>query len=158
MNEGGDNDKLGRGAVWEGQITPCLHQNHVFAIRPKQYLSPEWLAMFTQSSRARSYFFLNSKQSTNLASVSSSNVMNLDLPMPLPAEQKRILAFLTAEIARFSELQSQAKEGVLLLQERRSALISAAVTGKIDVRNWQTSADESAFDEEVQQTGMETTV
>ena len=34
MNEGGDNDKLGRGTVWQGQIEPCLHQNHVFAIRP----------------------------------------------------------------------------------------------------------------------------
>jgi len=39
--------------------------------------------------------------------------------------------------------------------ERRSALISAAVTGKIDVRNWQPPADESAFDEKVSQAGME---
>ena len=36
MNEGGDNDKLGRGCVWEGAIEPCLHQNHVFAVRPRQ--------------------------------------------------------------------------------------------------------------------------
>lgn len=34
MNEGGDADKLGRGAVWDGAIDPCLHQNHVFALRP----------------------------------------------------------------------------------------------------------------------------
>ena len=34
MNEGGDNDKLGRGAIWHGQIDPCIHQNHVFAVRP----------------------------------------------------------------------------------------------------------------------------
>ena len=33
LTEGGDFDKLGRGAVWRGQISPCLHQNHVFAIR-----------------------------------------------------------------------------------------------------------------------------
>src|SRR5699024_1765159 len=33
MNEGGDNDKLGRGTVWKDEIKPCLHQNHVFAIR-----------------------------------------------------------------------------------------------------------------------------
>ena len=145
MNEGGDNDKLGRGAVWKGQITPCLHQNHVFAIRPNQHVSPEWLAMFTQSNRARSYFFLNSRQSTNLASISSSNVMNLDLPIPSPTEQVEILVFLEVEVLRFSELQLQAEKAVGLLQERRSALISAAVTGKIDVRNWQPYADESAF-------------
>ena len=42
MNEGGDNDKLGRGTVWQGQIEPCLHQNHVFAIRPNDLL-PEFI-------------------------------------------------------------------------------------------------------------------
>jgi type I restriction enzyme S subunit len=65
MNEGGDNDKLGRGTVWQRQIEPCLHQNHVFAIRPNELLSAEWLTAFTQCDQARSYFFLNSKQSTN---------------------------------------------------------------------------------------------
>lgn len=34
LTEGGDFDKLGRGAVWEGQIANCVHQNHVFAVRP----------------------------------------------------------------------------------------------------------------------------
>jgi type I restriction enzyme, S subunit len=157
MNEGGDNDKLGRGTVWRAEIEPCLHQNHVFAIRPNRYLTPEWLAMFTQSSRARSYFFLNSKQSTNLASISSSNVMNLDLPMPSVDEQERILQFLESELQQFTDLQKQADKGIQLLLERRSALISAAVTGKIDVRNWQPPVDESAFDEEVRQAGMEAT-
>ena len=34
MNEGGDFDKLGRGHIWDGSIEPCVHQNHVFAVRP----------------------------------------------------------------------------------------------------------------------------
>lgn len=156
MNEGGDNDKLGRGTVWKAEIEPCLHQNHVFAIRPNGYLTPEWLATFTQSSRARSYFFLNSKQSTNLASISSSNVMNLDLPMPPVQEQEEILRWLEAELQRFTDLQKQADNGIKLLTERRSALISAAVTGKIDVRNWRPPTDESAFDVDTRRVGIET--
>lgn len=157
MNEGGDNDKLGRGTVWKAEIEPCLHQNHVFAIRPNGHLKPEWLAMFTQSSRARSYFFLNSKQSTNLASISSSNVMNLDLPMPPVQEQEEILRLLEAELQKFIGLQKQADNGIQLLTERRSALISAAVTGKIDVRNWRPPTDESAFDVDTRRAGMEAT-
>lgn len=137
MNEGGDNDKLGRGAVWYGQIEPCLHQNHVFAIRPNPSLLPEWLAMFTQSESARTYFFLNSKQSTNLASISASNVMSLSLPLPEVAEQKAILEYLDQDRMKHEELVSVASSTVELLQERRSALISAAVTGKIDLRGWQ---------------------
>jgi len=140
MNEGGDNDKLGRGTVWQGQIEPCLHQNHVFAIRPNDLLSAEWLTAFTQCDQARSYFFLNSKQSTNLASISASNVMSLALPIPSVAEQKEILSVLNEGRVAHEELVNLATSIVEFLQERRSALISAAVTGKIDVRGWQPPA------------------
>ena len=40
-------------------------------------------------------------------------------------------------MATFQSLENQATKGTVLLKERRTALISAAVTGKIDVRNWQ---------------------
>lgn len=137
MNEGGDNDKLGRGTVWQGQIEPCLHQNHVFAIRPNDLLSAEWLTAFTQCDQARSYFFLNSKQSTNLASISASNVMSLALPIPSVIEQKEILSSLNQSRVAHEELVNLATSTIEFLKERRSALISAAVTGKIDVRGWQ---------------------
>ena len=140
MNEGGDNDKLGRGTVWQGQISPCLHQNHVFAIRPNGSLKAEWLAAFTQSEQARIYFYLNSKQSTNLASISASNAMGLELPIPSVNEQQEILAYLDQDRARHEQLVGVATSTVELLQERRTALISAAVTGKIDVRGWQPAA------------------
>lgn len=140
MNEGGDNDKLGRGTVWQGQIEPCLHQNHVFAIRPNDLLSAEWLAAFTQCDQARSYFFLNSKQSTNLASISASNVMSLALPIPPVAEQKKILSILNQSGLAHEELVNLSTSTIEFLKERRAALISAAVTGKIDVRGWQPPA------------------
>jgi len=77
MNEGGDFDKLGRGFIWHGQIEPCLHQNHVFAVRPSERVESEWLNLITSASYAKHYFILKSKQSTNLASISSTN-LNLD--------------------------------------------------------------------------------
>ncbi len=56
MNEGGDNDKLGRGTVWRGQIEPCIHQNHVFAVRTSG-VEPEWVELVTQTDYARFHFF-----------------------------------------------------------------------------------------------------
>ena len=147
MNEGGDNDKLGRGTVWEGEIADCLHQNHVFAIRPNDHLLPHWLSMFTGSKAARSYFYLYSKQSTNLASVSSSNVMSCPIPLPPREEQRQVLNFLGRETARIENLILEGEKAISFLQERRSALISAAVTGKIDVRGWQ--ADQQSEQPEI---------
>ena len=47
FTEGGDADKLGRGSVWDGEISPCLHQNHVFAVRPSaDVLIPDFLSSF----------------------------------------------------------------------------------------------------------------
>ena len=134
MNEGGDFDKLGRGHIWNGEIEDCIHQNHVFAVRPTT-VSSEWLNRFTSSETAQFYFMSRSKQSTNLASISSTNVMEMPLMLPPDEEQAAITAFLDAEIARLDELTAEATHGITLLKERRSALISAAVTGKIDVRH-----------------------
>ena len=134
MNEGGDFDKLGRGHVWNGEIENCIHQNHVFAVRPRQ-VSSAWVNKITSSDYAQFYFMTRSKQSTNLASISSTNVMELPLLLPPEAEQEAILMFVDAETARLDALTAEATRTIALLKERRSALISAAVTGKIDVRN-----------------------
>ncbi|MBY5442716.1 type I restriction endonuclease subunit S [Rhizobium leguminosarum] len=134
MNEGGDFDKLGRGGIWDGSIDPCIHQNHVFAVRPNGVL-PEWLNMVTSSAYGRFYFMSRSKQSTNLASISSTNVMELPLALPPAGEQALILDWLAGQLTRIRALEEQCNGSVSLLLERRSALISSAVTGKIDVRD-----------------------
>lgn len=133
MNEGGDFDKLGRGHIWNAEIEPCIHQNHVFAVRPTG-VSSEWLNTITGSNYGQFYFMTRSKQSTNLASISSSNIMELPVLLPPSDEQIEILELIAIQKMTFGNLISEAQKAITLLQERRSALISAAVTGKIDVR------------------------
>lgn len=57
------------------------------------------------------------------------------LVVPPPWEQEAILKFLDVETTKLDALKVEAECAIDLLKERRSALISAAVTGKIDVRN-----------------------
>ncbi|WP_404362552.1 restriction endonuclease subunit S [Marinobacter sp.] len=84
-------------------------------------------------------------------------VKDVWIPLPPIDEQRRIVDQLQSELTSFQSLTEQASAMAGILRERRSALISAAVTGKIDVRDWQPPADESAFDEEVRHAGLETT-
>lgn len=132
MNEGGDFDKLGRGHVWDGQIDPCIAQNHVFAVRPRTVAS-QWLNTITSSDYAQFYFMSRSKQSTNLASISSTNLMELPVVLPPAGEQTSIIKLISDGTAKLEALTAEAERAIELLQERRTALISAAVTGKIDV-------------------------
>jgi len=64
--------------------------------------------------------------------------VNISVPIPIPSkgEQEAIVRYLDIEVGRIDELTQEAEKVVSLLLERRSALISAAVTGKIDVRNY----------------------
>jgi type I restriction enzyme S subunit len=61
----------------------------------------------------------------------------LVMPFPPVDEQERIVSHLQSEARKFDALSDDASRAIELLQERRAALISAAITGKIDVRNWQ---------------------
>ena len=58
----------------------------------------------------------------------------IPLPIPQKEEQIKIAAFLDQETAKLDTLTAEAQRATELLKERRAALISAAVTGKIDVR------------------------
>jgi type I restriction enzyme S subunit len=131
MNEGGDFDKLGRGHVWQGEIAPCIHQNHVFAVRPAKVPS-YWLNAFSGSQPAQFYFMGRSKQSTNLASISSSNVMELPVVVPPDDELPSVLAHLDHETARIEALIEKKTRFIELLREKRQALITYAVTKGID--------------------------
>jgi type I restriction enzyme S subunit len=132
MNEGGDADKLGRGAVWDGSIDPCLHQNHVFAVRCHS-IEPDWLTTVTGSDYAKAYFESRSKQSTNLASISATNIREFPVVVPPQQEQKDIIEYLEQTISKLDELQAITKNIIELLYESRVALVSAAVTGKVHV-------------------------
>ena len=117
LTEGGDWDKLGRGAVWEGQIEPCAHQNHVFAVRPDSVLlSPVFLSLQTSSHLGKNYFQSCSKQSTNLASVNSSQLKQFPVILPRLDEQQAI--------ARIIELWDTAVEKSKRLIATKNSLLS----------------------------------
>jgi type I restriction enzyme S subunit len=135
MTEGGDPDKLGRGCVWKGAIDRCLHQNHVFAVRPNPHrLRPEFLAALLGSHYSKTYFIRRAKQTTNLASTNKTTIGQLPVLLPSLKEQNGILAAGEAEAAPVRQAMESAEREIDLLREYRTRLIADVVTGKLDVR------------------------
>jgi len=135
MTEGGDLDKLGRGCVWEAQISPCLHQNHVFAVRPdKLKLDPHFLSALMGSPYARAYFQTTAKQTTNLAATNKTKIGQLSVLLPLLKQQREILVSLANETKPVDTAVSRLKREIELLNEYRTRLVADIVTGKLDVR------------------------
>ncbi len=80
----------------------------------------------------------------NQTHLSNASFTKLMLVVPPADEQKRIADYLDAKTSSFDTLTATAESAIALLQERRAALISAAVTGKIDVRDLATNHTEAA--------------
>jgi type I restriction enzyme S subunit len=132
MNEGGDYDKLGRGTVWNGQISPCLHQNHVFRVRSnRDYLIPEFLALVSGSAYGKRFFIVSSKQSTNLASINSTQLKSFPIPCPPISEQQRILYAFNAHDTCIRKEEAYLNK----LKLQKQGLMQDLLTGKVRVKN-----------------------
>ena len=96
MTEGGDFDKLGRGTIWRGEVEKCLHQNHVFCVRPdSNKLLPEYLTYQTASPYGKAYFLKCAKKTSNLASINSTQVKQFPVLVPDLEEQHHFVGRLT---------------------------------------------------------------
>jgi type I restriction enzyme, S subunit len=135
LNEGGDKDKVGRGWVWSGEIEPCIHQNHVFRARPLiDGMDGRWISAYSNE-LGRRYLFEQTKQTTNLASISLSKIRDLPIPVAPLAEQRRIwrkVEELFGEIEAGEQELQKAREG---LETYRRAVLKAAVTGAL-TKSW----------------------
>lgn len=76
------------------------------------------------------------KEGATVESIEHEYLANGLIPVPPIDEQHWIIKSISDQMIRFELLEEKALTGIRLLQERRTALISAAVTGKIDVRDW----------------------
>lgn len=134
MTEGGDRDKLGRGCVWHGEIEPCLHQNHVFAVQTNEtVLLPEFLEYLTASNVGRSYFDVTAIKTTNLACTSSSKVLAFTIPLPPIEEQIEIVSYIKKRSLELNKLIMKKELLVQELERYKKSLIYEVVTGKREV-------------------------
>jgi restriction endonuclease S subunit len=107
-------------------IKASIRQNNVLA---------EWFYQFTQTQYYWEWIASNQIQAT-IQNVSADKYNNFFLTVPPMAEQQEIINNLETSTNRLNDLIFKAETAIELMQERRTALISAAVTGKIDVRHW----------------------
>jgi len=107
ITEGGDWDKVGRTAIWRGELSLVAHQNHVFKARLIFEEQNElWLEKYLNSFIAREYFANSSKQTTNLASINKTQLRGCIVPIPPLAEQHRIVAKIDELMALCDQLKA----------------------------------------------------
>lgn len=113
---------------------PCLLLQRVASLKTGNYLDADYLLGLLSSEMFVAHFSPDTT-GVSVPHISPEQINNFVIPVPSVAEQKDIVAFVANESSKFDTLTAEAQHAIDLLQERRTALISAAVTGQIDVRS-----------------------
>jgi type I restriction enzyme S subunit len=133
VNEGGS--YVGRSAIWRGQLKECYYQKALHRLRPikrEKDLSEFFYHVMLYATQFG--VFVAGGNHNTIEHLPAESLCKYRFAFPPFAEQVEISRVLTQETAKFDALTAEAQRAIDLLQERRTALISAAVTGKIDVR------------------------
>ncbi|WP_198679087.1 restriction endonuclease subunit S [Aliidiomarina haloalkalitolerans] len=110
----------------------------IFRLRLNSQALPEFLCFFLTTGVARQQIELAATgASDSMLNIGQSTIKEMPFPCPPMEEQHQIVEKVVKANWKLLELAGEAIKLVEKLKERRSALISAAVTGKIDVRDWQ---------------------
>ena len=131
FNEGGDRDKLGRGWVWRDEVANCIHQNHVFRMRP--YLPdvlPE-LISHHGNTFGKTWFQNAGKQTTNLASINMTMLRMFPVPLGPAQEQRELLNQLEAEVEHLSRQEQAVELGLKQCIAQRQNILRAAFSGQL---------------------------
>lgn len=127
---------LGSVCVADETITGGYVSQHVSLCRPNYRVeSSRWFGYVILSNAVKEQLLGSGYGGTKIQ-LSLEDIRELLLVRPNPSDQKQIADYLDTRMTNFSKLISASESQVELLAERRTALISAAVTGKIDVRGW----------------------
>ncbi|MEN6553205.1 MAG: restriction endonuclease subunit S [Methanobacterium sp.] len=112
LTEGGDPDKLGRGAVWHNEVPNCIHQNHIFRVRLKNGdLNPTYLSKLIGSLYGKLYFLKSAKQTTGIASINSTQLKKFPVIIP-PIELQNQFAEIVQQVETLKSHQSQSKQQI----------------------------------------------
>ena len=125
----------GDGSVGKNGILsiPAAINQAVCGLLPSPNHCPEYVFRFMQFYRP--YWMIGAESSRKDPNISQERVRNAPFPKPPIEEQENIVRFLNAQISQFDTLTIEAQRAIDLLQERKTALISATVIGQIDVRS-----------------------
>ena len=129
--EGGE---VGRTAIWQGNTEECFYQKAIHRVRPRSQGDVPRFFYYLMYSMAGRGIFLAGANPNTIPHLTAVQLRHYRFPFPPALEQKAIATYLDQETAKLDSLVAGVREAIERQRELRSALISAAVIGRIDVR------------------------
>ena len=127
---------VGSAAIVEDDWPYLILCDKLYRLRFRGTIDPKYIGYYLRSHPAREQIELSASGASNsMQNIAQAAILDLVIATPPRNEVAMIMVRLTAVLSNLAEIESKTAKSVDLLKEHRSALITAAVTGQIDVRD-----------------------
>lgn len=128
----GSPDQIGRLAIWDGSISPCVHQNHLIKVRLPKECVPEWVVSWFMSPDGRSRVRDVASSTSGLYTLSVGKVSGLPMPLPPIPEQRRIIAEVDRRLSLIRETEAQVEASSRRSDRLRQSILAKAFSGRFE--------------------------
>lgn len=125
----GSPDQIGRLAIWDGSISPCVHQNHLIKVRLSGSCSPGWCVSWLLSPVGRSCIREVASSTSGLYTLSVGKISAMPMPLPPEAEQKQINDEIDQRLSILQGLENQIASDIQRAERTRQSILATSFSG-----------------------------
>ncbi len=127
----GSPDQIGRAAMWNASIEPCVHQNHLIRVRPLQALIPAYLELYWNSPLASRRVQAVASSTSGLHTLSTGKLKVLPVALPPIEEQQRMVAEVDRQLSFIDAAERAVDAGLAMSAALRRSVLKAAFEGRL---------------------------
>lgn len=120
----GSPSEIGRAALWSGQVSDCVHQNHLIRVRPSTAVEPRYLAALWNSPVVAAELRAVASSTSGLLVLTTKKIKSVRIPVAPLDEQRRIVAAVDQELSRLEGAISLVESGVKRIPFVRRSVLS----------------------------------
>jgi len=127
----GSLDQIGRAALWDGSISPCVHQNHIIKVRFNPTKIGKYILLWLLSKKGRKEITNVASSTSGLYTLGISKVASLFVPLPPLAEQHRIITEVERRLSICDKMEETITESLQKAESLRQSILKKAFEGKL---------------------------
>jgi type I restriction enzyme, S subunit len=127
----GSPDQIGRSALWDGSIDPCVHQNHLIRVRPGKKILPKYLNIFWNAPSSTTTIQAAASSTSGLHTLSTGKIRNILVALPPLPIQYQIVEEVDRQLSALSVLDEQLRTAEARGRVLCTATLATAFSGRL---------------------------
>ena len=127
----GSKEQIGRVALWDGSIDPCLHQNHIIKGRPNGTMLPKYALYYLISGQGRNQIMRVASSTSGLYTLSTGKIGNLLIPFCDKNKQQSIIACIEERLSVCDSIEQTVDAALQQADAMRQSILKEAFEGRL---------------------------